>query len=146
APVTGSPVTVTLANGQIITIPIGQSSGNATGAVTNDVYQGHAPVTNNITSVSGGSYENLVGNPAPVSTTVTDVRDTTTVTLTATPSVAEGGTIIYTASVDAPVTGSPVTVTLANGQTITIPIGQSSGTATGAVTNDVYQGHAPVTN
>ncbi|WEZ88825.1 retention module-containing protein [Pseudomonas sp. NyZ480] len=146
APVTGSPVVVTLANGQTITIPVGQSSGTATGAVTNDVYQGHAPVTNSITSVSGGNYENLVANPAPVSTTVTDVQDTTTVTLTATPSVAEGGTIIYTASVGAPVTGSPVVVTLANGQTITIPVGQSSGTATGAVTNDVYQGHAPVTN
>ncbi|MDZ3994398.1 immunoglobulin-like domain-containing protein [Pseudomonas sp. Teo4] len=146
APVTGSPVVVTLANGQTITIPVGQSSGTATGAVTNDVYQGHAPVTNNITGVSGGNYENLVANPTPVSTTVTDVQDTTTVTLTATPSVAEGGTIIYTASVGAPVTGSPVVVTLANGQTITIPVGQSSGTATGAVTNDVYQGHAPVTN
>ncbi|MDT8927057.1 large adhesive protein, partial [Pseudomonas taiwanensis] len=146
APVTGSPVVVTLANGQTITIPVGQSSGTATGAVTNDVYQGHAPVTNSITSVSGGSYENLVANPTPVSTTVTDVQDTTTVTLTATPSVAEGGTIIYTASVGAPVTGSPVVITLANGQTITIPVGQSSGTATGAVSNDVYQGHAPVTN
>ncbi|MFB1632084.1 retention module-containing protein, partial [Pseudomonas sp. AP-1] len=146
APVTGSPVVVTLANGQTITIPVGQSSGTATGAVSNDVYQGHAPVTNSITNVSGGNYENLVANPAPVSTTVTDVQDTTTVTLTATPSVAEGGTIIYTASVGAPVTGSPVVVTLANGQTITIPVGQSSGTATGAVTNDVYQGHAPVTN
>ncbi|QXH48832.1 LapA family giant adhesin [Pseudomonas xanthosomatis] len=146
APVTGSPVVVSLANGQTITIPIGQSSGTATGAVTNDVYQGHAPVTNNITGVSGGNYENLVANQNPVSTTVTDVQDTTTVTLTATPSVAEGGTIIYTASVGAPVTGSPVVVSLANGQTITIPVGQSSGTATGAVTNDVYQGHAPVTN
>ncbi|WP_415842738.1 immunoglobulin-like domain-containing protein, partial [Pseudomonas reidholzensis] len=51
--------------------------------------------------------------------------DTTTVTLTATPSVAEGGTIVYTASVDAPVTGSPVVVTLANGQSITIAVGQS---------------------
>ncbi|MFK3776382.1 immunoglobulin-like domain-containing protein [Pseudomonas sp. NPDC089406] len=146
APVTGSPVVVSLANGQTITIPVGQSSGTATGAVTNDVYQGHAPVTNNITGVSGGNYENLVANQNPVSTTVTDVQDTTTVTLTATPSVAEGGTIIYTATVGAPVTGSPVVVTLANGQTITIPVGQSSGTATGAVTNDVYQGHAPVTN
>ncbi|QXH54097.1 type I secretion C-terminal target domain-containing protein [Pseudomonas fakonensis] len=146
APVTGSPVVVSLANGQTITIPVGQSSGTATGAVTNDVYQGHAPVTNNITAVSGGNYENLVANQNPVSTTVTDVQDTTTVTLTATPSVAEGGTIIYTASVGAPVTGSPVVVSLANGQTITIPVGQSSGTATGAVTNDVYQGHAPVTN
>ncbi|MBS3187932.1 LapA family giant adhesin [Pseudomonas sp. PCH44] len=146
APVTGSPVVVSLANGQTITIPVGQSSGTATGAVTNDVYQGHAAVTNSITSVSGGNYENLVANQAPVSSSVTDVQDTTTVTLTATPSVAEGGTIIYTASVEAPVTGSPVVVGLANGQTITIPVGQSSGTATGAVTNDVYQGHAAVTN
>ena len=135
-----------MANGQTITIPVGQSSGTATGTVTNDVYQGHAAVTNSITSVSGGNYENLVANQAPVSTTVTDVQDTTTVSLTATPSVVEGGTIIYTATVGAPVTGSPVVVSLANGQTITIPVGQSSGTATGAVTNDVYQGHAAVTN
>ncbi|WP_205300748.1 immunoglobulin-like domain-containing protein, partial [Pantoea sp. Ap-967] len=146
APVTGSPVVVSLANGQTITIPVGQSSGTATGAVSNDVYQGHAPVTNNITAVSGGNYENLVANTATVSTTVTDVQDTTTVSLTATPSVAEGGTIIYTATVGAPVTGNPVVVTLTNGQTITIPVGQSSGTATGVVSNDVYQGHAPVTN
>ncbi|WP_176510140.1 immunoglobulin-like domain-containing protein, partial [Pseudomonas urethralis] len=108
--------------------------------------QGHAAVTNSITNVSGGNYENLVANQAPVSTAVTDVQDTTTVTLTATPSVAEGGTIIYTATVGAPVTVSPVIVSLANGQTITIPVGQSSGTATGAVSNDVYQGHAAVTN
>ncbi|WP_060513217.1 retention module-containing protein, partial [Pseudomonas sp. NBRC 111124] len=146
APVTGSPVVVTLANGQSITIAVGQSSGTTTAAVSNDVYKGHAPISNSITGVSGGNYEQLVANPAPVSTTVTDVQDTTTVTLTATPSVAEGGSIVYTASVAAPVTGSPVVVNLANGQTITIPVGQSSGTATGAVSNDVYQGHAPVTN
>ncbi|MDI9776142.1 hypothetical protein QM325_00005, partial [Pseudomonas putida] len=65
----------------------------------------------------GGNYENLVANQAPVSTSVTDVQDTTTVSLTATPSVAEGGQIVYTATVDAPVTGSPVVVSLANGQT-----------------------------
>ncbi|MGN8262192.1 immunoglobulin-like domain-containing protein, partial [Pseudomonas sp. SMSB3] len=146
APVTGAPVVVTLANGQIITIPVGQSFGTATGAVSNDVYQGHEAVTNSITSVSGGNFESLVANTDLVSTAVTDVTDSTTVTLTATPSVTEGGTIVYTASVGAPVTGSPVLVTLANGQTITIPVGQSSGTATGAVSNDVYQGHAAVTN
>ncbi|MGN8359394.1 immunoglobulin-like domain-containing protein, partial [Pseudomonas sp. SMN11] len=146
APVTGNPVVVTLANGQTITIGVGQSSGTTTGAVGNDVYQGHAPVTNSITTVTGGNYENLVANQSPVSTTVTDVQDTTTVTLTATPSVAEGGTIVYTATVDAPVIGNPVVVDLANGQTITIGVGQSSGTATGAVSNDVYQGHAAVTN
>ncbi|MGN8262213.1 immunoglobulin-like domain-containing protein, partial [Pseudomonas sp. SMSB3] len=95
-----------LANGQTITIPVGQSSGTATGAVSNDVYQGHEAVTNSITSASGGNFESLVANTDPVSTAVTDVTDTTTVTLTATPSVAEGGTIVYTASVGAPVTGS----------------------------------------
>ncbi|WP_415842622.1 retention module-containing protein, partial [Pseudomonas reidholzensis] len=146
APVTGNPVVVTLANGQSITIAVGQSSGTANTPVSNDVYQGHAAVTTQITGVSGGSYENLVANQSPVSTGITDVRDTTTVTLTATPSVAEGGTIVYTASVDAPVTGSPVVVTLANGQSITIAVGQSSGTVNTPVSNDVYQGHAAVTN
>ncbi|MGN8262203.1 immunoglobulin-like domain-containing protein, partial [Pseudomonas sp. SMSB3] len=95
---------------------------------------------------TGGNFENLAINSTAAVTSVTDTIDTSTVTLTATPSVAEGGTIIYTASVSAPVTGSPVVVTLANGQTISIPVGQSSGTATGAVSNDVYQGHAAVTN
>ncbi|WP_415842729.1 beta strand repeat-containing protein, partial [Pseudomonas reidholzensis] len=145
APVTGNPVVVTLANGQSITIAVGQSSGTVNTPVSNDVYQGHAAVTTNITSVSGGNYESLIANGTPVSTGVTDVNDTTTVTLTATPSVAEGGTIIYTASVDAPVTGSPVVVTLANGQSITIAVGQSSGTVNTPVSNDVYQGHAAVT-
>ncbi|MEX5590800.1 immunoglobulin-like domain-containing protein, partial [Pseudomonas urmiensis] len=246
APVTGTPVVVTLANGQTITIPVGQSSSTVSTPVSNDVYQGHAPVTNSITNVSGGNFESLVGNPAQVSTSVTDLQDTTTVSLsatpsvaeggsivytatltnsagtpvtvtlsngqtitiaanqtsgsvtvaapaddpyidagsvnaritgasggnfenlavngatvvtqvtdtidtstvslTATPSVAEGGSILYTASVNAPVTGSPVVVTLANGQTITIPVGQSSSTVSTPVSNDVYQGHAPVTN
>jgi hypothetical protein len=54
---------------------------------------------------------------------VTDTIDTTTVKLTDT-SVAEGGTVTYTATVGAPVTGSPVVVTLANGQTITIEVGK----------------------
>ncbi|MGN8262206.1 immunoglobulin-like domain-containing protein, partial [Pseudomonas sp. SMSB3] len=109
-PVTGNPVLVTLANGQTITIPVGQSSGTTTGVVSNDVYQGHDAVTNSIISVSGGNYENLVASADTVSTAVTDVMDTTTVTLTATPSVAESGTIVYTASIGAPVTGAPVVV------------------------------------
>ncbi|MGN8262219.1 immunoglobulin-like domain-containing protein, partial [Pseudomonas sp. SMSB3] len=72
-------------------------------------------------------------NSTAAVTSVTDTIDTSTVTLTATPSVAEGGTIVYTASIGAPVTGAPVVVALANGQIITIPVGQSSGTVTGAV-------------
>ena len=73
---------------------------------------------------------------------VSDSTDSSTVTLTATPSVAEGGAIVYTASLSAPVTGTPVVVTLANGQTITVAVGQSSGIVSVPVSNDVYQGKA----
>ncbi|MDZ5605504.1 immunoglobulin-like domain-containing protein, partial [Pseudomonas sp. RP23018S] len=146
APVTNTPVTVKLANGETITIAVGQSSGTVTTAVSNDVYVGHDSVSNSITTVSGGNYESLVANKAAVTTTVTDTVDTSTVTLTATPSVAEGGSIVYTASVSAPVTNTPVTVKLANGETITIAVGQSSGTVTTAVSNDVYVGHDSVSN
>ncbi|WP_414886684.1 immunoglobulin-like domain-containing protein, partial [Pseudomonas chlororaphis] len=76
----------------------------------------------------------------PAVTDVTDTIDTSTVSLTATPSVAEGGTVVYTASVTAPVTGSPVVVTLSNGQTITIPVGASSGTVNFVAPNDALAG------
>ncbi|WP_162240081.1 immunoglobulin-like domain-containing protein, partial [Pseudomonas sp. Leaf129] len=54
--------------------------------------------------------------------------------------MAENGTIVYTATVGAPVTESPVVVTLSNNQTITIPVGQTSGTVSYVVGNDVYKG------
>ncbi|MBK5305045.1 MULTISPECIES: immunoglobulin-like domain-containing protein, partial [Gammaproteobacteria] len=60
--------------------------------------------------------------------------------LTATSTVAEGGTVVYTASVSAPVTGSPVVVTLSNGQTITIPVGSSSGSVDFVAPNDALAG------
>ncbi|WP_332769952.1 immunoglobulin-like domain-containing protein, partial [Pseudomonas koreensis] len=84
APVTGSPVVVTLANGQTITIGVGQTTGTATAIAPNDVLTGHAPITNSITNVTGGNFENLVADKTPVSTTVTDVADTTNLTLSAT--------------------------------------------------------------
>ncbi|MGL6311776.1 immunoglobulin-like domain-containing protein [Aeromonas veronii] len=64
-----------------------------------------------------------------VTNTVVDDSDVTTVTLssaTAGQDVVEGGSIVYTASVNNPVTGSPLTVTLSNGVVITIPVGASS--------------------
>ncbi|UDI93110.1 retention module-containing protein [Pseudomonas sp. IAC-BECa141] len=146
APVTGSPVTVTLSNGQQITIEVGKTTGTVTTTAPNDVLNGHAPLTNAITNVSGGNYENLVADKTPVSTTVTDTIDTTTVKLTATESAAEGGNVTYTATVGAPVTGSPVTVTLSNGQSITIEVGKTTGTVTTTAPNDVLTGHAPLTN
>ncbi|POA78971.1 immunoglobulin-like domain-containing protein, partial [Pseudomonas protegens] len=96
----------------------GATSGTATvAAPADDVYKDAGKVEAAITKAEGGNFENLETNPAPAVTDVTDTIDTSTVSLTATPSVAEGGIVVYTASVTAPVTGSPVVVTLSNGQT-----------------------------
>ncbi|WP_460142562.1 retention module-containing protein [Pseudomonas sp. S3_B08] len=143
----GSPVTVTLSNGAVITIKAGETTGNVTvAAPSDDVYKDAGSVQATITSATGGNFENLVPSTAPAVTTVTDTIDTSTVKLTADTSVAEGGTVTYTATVGAPVTGSPVVVTLANGQTITIGIGQTTGTATAVAANDALTGNAPITN
>uniref|UniRef100_UPI002FC72CF2 immunoglobulin-like domain-containing protein n=1 Tax=Pseudomonas koreensis TaxID=198620 RepID=UPI002FC72CF2 len=85
-----------LANGQTITIGVGQTTGTATTTAPNDALAGNAPLTNSITNVTGDNYENLVADKTPVSTTVTDVADTTNLSLSATGSVAEGGSIVYT--------------------------------------------------
>ncbi|WP_045121606.1 immunoglobulin-like domain-containing protein, partial [Pseudomonas sp. GM16] len=139
APVTGSPVVVTLANGQTITIGVGQTTGTATTTAPNDALTGHAPITNAITEVSGGNFENLVADKTPVSTNVTDTVDTTNLSLTATGTVAEGGSIIYTATLTN-AAGSPVTVTLSNGAVITIEAGKTTGTVTvPAPADDVYK-------
>ncbi|MDI2593056.1 LapA family giant adhesin [Pseudomonas sp. 681] len=138
-PVTGSPVVVTLANGQTITIDIGKTSGTVDAVAPNDALNGHAPLTNSITNVSGGNYENLVADKTPVSTTVTDTVDTTTLSLTATDTVAEGGSIVYTATLTN-AAGTPVTVTLSNGAVITIDAGKTTGTVTvAAPADDVYK-------
>ncbi|WP_457968691.1 retention module-containing protein [Pseudomonas sp. R4-84] len=145
------PVTVTLESGKTITIAAGASSGVLDVAVGNDVYQGPTTVTESIASASGGNLEAIAPNTAPVSTIVSDVNDTTTVTLTANPTVNENGTITYTATLTGadgkPVTAQngPVTVTLESGKTITIAAGASSGVLDVAVGNDVYQGPTTVT-
>ena len=69
-------------------------------------------------------------------TAIVDTIDTTTVSLAATAQITEaGGTVTYTASVDnAP--ASDMTVTLSNGETITIAAGTTSGTVDVAVAAD----------
>ncbi|MGX9382091.1 LapA family giant adhesin [Pseudomonas sp. JQ36] len=143
----GSPVTVTLSNGAVITIEAGKTTGNVTvPAPADDVYKDAGTVQATITNATGGNFENLVPSTVPAVTNVTDTIDTTTVKLTATESAAEGGTVTYTATVGAPVTGSPVVVTLANGQNITIEVGKTTGTVTTTAPNDALAGHAPLTN
>ncbi|MRJ24114.1 type I secretion C-terminal target domain-containing protein, partial [Pseudomonas haemolytica] len=141
APVTNitNPLTVTLDNGQSITIGVNQSSGTVSVMAPNDVYAGNQTVTTAITNVAGGAhYENLVPGKTPVSTTVTDTpstTDTTTVTLTAPSAVNEGGQITYTATLSNKA-GTDVTLKLDNGSSITIKAGETVGTVTVAAPGD----------
>ncbi|XVO87616.1 LapA family giant adhesin [Pseudomonas palleroniana] len=144
APVTNitNPLTVTLDNGQTITIGVNQSSGSVSVVAPNDVYQGDQTVTAAIKGVTGGEhFENLVPGTTPVNTTVTDTpgtADTTTVTLTAPSAVNEGGQITYTATLSNKA-GTDVTLKLDNGSTITIKAGDTVGTVTvPAPSDDVF--------
>ncbi|WP_347341038.1 immunoglobulin-like domain-containing protein, partial [Pseudomonas sp. TREG-RG-20F-10-E-6-01] len=138
-------VTVTLSNGQTIVIEAGKSAGSVVFETpANDVYNNGSTVNTTITNATGGNFENLATNPAPATTTITDSIDTTTVTLTADPSVVEGGNIIYTATLTNPAQ-TAVTVTLSNGQTINIEAGKSSGTVVFETpANDVYNNGSTV--
>ncbi|WP_262666684.1 retention module-containing protein [Pseudomonas fluorescens] len=134
-----NPLTVTLDNGQTITIGVNQSSGTVTTVAPNDVYKGDQTVTTAIKGVTGGEhFENLVPGTTPVNTTVTDTpgtADTTTVTLTAPSEVSEGGQITYTATLSNKA-GTDVTLKLDNGSTITIKAGDTVGTVTVPAPND----------
>ncbi|WP_421282338.1 immunoglobulin-like domain-containing protein, partial [Aeromonas veronii] len=124
-----SDLVLTLSNGASITIKAGELSGSVTvDAPSDDVYKDGSSLTVSITGSSGGNYEQL-DTSSKVTTEVADTVDTTTVTLSSATNgqtVTEGGSIVYTASVSNPVTGSPLTVTLSNGVVITIPVGSSS--------------------
>src|SRR5205085_2596734 len=95
-----------------------------------DAYvQGDQTVTVGISTTSGGNYEALSTVPT-ASSVVHDNADSTIVTLTASAAnVTEGGSIVYTATVNNAVTGSDLVVALSNGQTVTVPVGASSASS-----------------
>ncbi|WP_328822034.1 immunoglobulin-like domain-containing protein, partial [Pseudomonas paracarnis] len=144
APVTNitNPLTVTLDNGQTITIGVNQTSGSVSVLAPDDVYKGDQTVTTAIKGVTGGEhFENLVPGTTPVNTTVTDTPgtdNTTTVTLTAPAEANEGGQITYTATLSNKA-GTDVTLKLDNGSSITIKAGDTVGTVTvPAPSDDVF--------
>ena len=101
-----------LVNGSIITIDAGQTTGTVNVPTpANDVYNNGSTVSTTITGATGGNFENLVPNPTPAVTTITDSVDNTGLSLTRHRTVAEGGSIVYTATLTNPA-GTPVTVTL----------------------------------
>ncbi|NQD77772.1 immunoglobulin-like domain-containing protein, partial [Pseudomonas sp. CM27] len=88
--------------------------------------------------------EQLTPNPTPAQTTINDSVDTTTATLTASPSVTEGGVITYTVTLSNPAQ-TPLTVTLSNGQTITVEAGKTQGSVDFQTpVNDVYNNGSTV--
>ena len=131
SPAAETPVLVTLSNGASITIPVGASSASTSVAAPgDDVYVDAAPLSAHITSASGGNFESLQINPAPAATQITDTLDASTVSLSASSAVAEGGEITYTASLTSPAAETPVVVELSNGASITIAVGAVTGTTT----------------
>ncbi|WP_371919197.1 immunoglobulin-like domain-containing protein, partial [Pseudomonas sp. B23(2017)] len=140
-----SPVTVTLSNGQTITVEAGKTQGSVDFQTpANDVYNNGSTVSTTITGATGGNFEQLVPNPTPAQTTINDSIDTTTATLTASPSVTEGGVITYTVTLSNPAQ-TPVTVTLSNGQTITVEAGKTQGSVDFQTpANDVYNNGSTV--
>ncbi|MFT2162120.1 immunoglobulin-like domain-containing protein, partial [Pseudomonas putida] len=140
-----TPVTVTLSNGQTITVEAGKTQGSVEFQTPgNDVYNNGSTVSVTIENATGGNFEQLTPNPTPAQTTINDSVDTTTATLTASPSVTEGGVITYTVTLSNPAQ-TPVTVTLSNGQTITVEAGKTQGSVDFQTpANDVYNNGSTV--
>ncbi|MBC3412761.1 type I secretion C-terminal target domain-containing protein [Pseudomonas sp. SWRI51] len=143
----GSDMTVKLSNGETIAIAKGQSEGKITiNAPADDVYIDAEKLSVTVVQTTGGDFENLSVSSTPAVTQVTDTIDTSTVKLTGTASVNEGGTITYTATVDHAVTGSALVLKLANGQSITIPVGQTTGSVDYVAPNNPYNTNPNLTN
>ncbi|WP_164668906.1 immunoglobulin-like domain-containing protein, partial [Pseudomonas viridiflava] len=75
-------VTVTLSNGQTITIKAGETVGSTVfNTPANDVYNNGSTVSTSIAKTAGGNFENLVTDPKAAVTSITDSIDNTTVSL-----------------------------------------------------------------
>src|SRR5699024_747484 len=126
----GSDLVIELDNGETITIAEGQTSGSVT--FTNQ--KGDTPYVDGgtqehkITSATCGNYEKLDASSV-AEVTVKDTIDTTVITLD-NPVVNEGEAITITATVDNAVTGADLVIELSNGETITIAVGDTTGSAT----------------
>lgn len=85
----------------------------------------HIPLPHSIANVAGATHWQLETAALPPDNAA--VPNTSRLTLTVTPNAVEAGIVTYTASVTAPVTGTALVISLANGQSITIPVNATSG-------------------
>ncbi|MEJ1386790.1 MAG: cadherin domain-containing protein [Candidatus Sedimenticola sp. (ex Thyasira tokunagai)] len=131
-------VTVTLDSGETITIEAGEIKGSVAVIVTTveDALADSTSLSASITEINGGNFENVIIDNTPAVTDIVESLGDATVSLGATGQITEaGGTVTYTATVDnAPATD--ITVTLDNGETITIEAGETSGSVDVVVAAD----------
>ncbi|WP_443690512.1 retention module-containing protein, partial [Pseudomonas sp.] len=98
ATVTQAPLTdltITLSNGQTIVIAGGQTTGSSSLQIQdhNTPYIDPSQISTTVTGTTGGGGLVLTIDPTPAVTQITDTIDKTAVTLTASDTVAEGGSI-----------------------------------------------------
>ncbi|WP_210240630.1 DUF5801 repeats-in-toxin domain-containing protein [Mesorhizobium sp. B2-1-4] len=145
--------TITTDQGDI-TIANGQTTGTLTIASGNDedVYLDASSRTATIINTSGGNFEHLVVGAATATAQVTDTTNTVTATLTSStiPVSENGGSILYTVTLTgtpgsvAPT--APLTFTLANGETVTIAAGATSGSVSHTYTDAEITNQANISN
>jgi hypothetical protein len=134
----GQSITVTLSDNSTITIPAnGLTATHDMTVQGNDVYQDPSTISLAITGLTlagTAQAESLTFDTAPVTVSVTDSIDPTTVTLGAISADPTTGLTTISATVDhAPQAGSPLTVTLSNGAIITFDADHTSATSTAFV-------------
>jgi len=129
---------VTLSNGGVISIAAGDSSGTVSvAAPSDDVYSSMSVRSRRrlrplpVAILKAWRSTRLLPPPA-----ITDTLDTTTLSLTAPQSVAEGGSIVYTASLTSPA-GTAMSVNFGQRlQRIAIAAGSSTGSVSVAAPTD----------
>ncbi|WP_348641936.1 DUF5801 repeats-in-toxin domain-containing protein [Mesorhizobium sp. B2-6-1] len=147
-------VTTITTNQGDITIANGQTTGTLTIASGNDedVYLDASSRTATIINTSGGNFEHLLVGAATATAQVTDTTNTVTATLTSStiPVSENGGSILYTVTLTgtpgsvAPT--APLTFTLANGETVTVATGATTGSVTHTYTDAQITDQANISN
>ncbi len=124
-----SDVTVITNLGNVL-ILAGETEGTLVVNTANpDVYVDPGQVTVTVQGVVGGNFESVEYEAASATVLIKDTIDTTPIVLSGTQAF-EGGLATLGATVPAPVTGSDLLISLDNGATIRIPVGERSGVST----------------
>ncbi|MFV3329273.1 immunoglobulin-like domain-containing protein, partial [Pseudomonas sp. NY15372] len=120
-----TPVTVTLSNGQTITIKAGETTGTVDFQTpANDVFVNGSTVSTTITGASGGNFEKLTLNTAPVETQIKDSIDTVMISIAGNGDVTEAQQPSFTVKVSQKL-DHDLTVTLSNGDKVVIKAGET---------------------